>query len=191
MKNEIWKAIEGYEGLYQVSNLGRVRSLDRTVTQHHPETGKDVTYVVHGQIMAPYFNVHGYQCVRLRSENGRRTFLVHRLVAKAFVPNPNGYDIVNHKDESRDNNHADNLEWCTQEYNVNYGTSIQRLSESHINRSDLSKTVEMLSLDGELLKEFPSAREAARFVGASNSNISRCCRDHSKTCKGYRWRYKQ
>ena len=116
---------------------------------------------------------------------------MHRLVAKAFVLNPNGYDIVNHKDESRDNNHADNLEWCTQEYNVNYGTSIQRLSESHINRSDLSKTVEMLSLDGELLKEFPSAREAARFVGASNSNISRCCRDHSKTCKGYRWRYKQ
>lgn len=191
MMEEIWKDIEGYEGIYQVSNLGRVRSLDRIITQHHPETGKDVTYVVHGQIMAPYFNMNGYQCVRLRSEKGRRTFLVHRLVAKEFVPNPNGYDIVNHKDESRDNNHADNLEWCTQKYNVNYGTSIQRLSESHMNRSDLSKAVEMLSLGGELLKEFPSAREAARFLRASNSHISRCCRDNSKTCKGYRWRYKQ
>lgn len=114
---EIWKDIKGYEGLYQVSNLGRVKSLD----YRHKGTSK---------VMSPGKQKNGYLNVGLWSGRKKETKYVHRLVAEAFVPNPNNWPEVNHKDECLTNNVASNLEWCTSEYNANYGTRNQRMSKS-------------------------------------------------------------
>ena len=114
---EIWKNIVGYEGKYQISNLGRVKSL------------KD-RYGYRERILKPSTNKRGYKKVVLvKVGEKRKTFLVHRLVAEAFIPNPNNYSEVNHKDENPSNNNVDNLEWCTRKYNINYGTAIERATE--------------------------------------------------------------
>ena len=113
--NEIWKDIKGYEGSYQVSNLGRVKSLN-----YHRE-GIEKILKIDGSTQ--------YKTVMLYRDGGGTRFLLHRLVASAFIPNPNNYPVVNHIDEDKSNNRVDNLEWCTQQYNVNYGTGLDRLSK--------------------------------------------------------------
>lgn len=122
---EFWKDIEGYEGLYQVSNLGRVRSLDRVVE------GKSSSVRLHrGKILSPGVNSTGYYMVVLHKDGGGRAYTVHRLVSNTFIPNPYNYPYVNHKDENKLNNSVDNLEWCTVKYNTNYGTANLRRGES-------------------------------------------------------------
>ena len=111
---EIWKDIKGFEGLYQVSNLGRVKSLTRKVkTFNGFRTSK-------GQLLKPLKTNRGYYRVDLKQKQKNKYVSIHRLVSEAFVPNPNNYRIVNHKDSNQANNNADNLEWCTQSYNVKY-----------------------------------------------------------------------
>ena len=121
---EIWKDIEGYEGLYQVSNKGRVKSLSRLVVR----VGKP-NYITKEKILkCSELKGTGYPAVSLGSNNNFKSMLVHRLVAQAFIPNPDNLPCVNHKDETRNNNDVRNLEWCTQKYNCNYGTARQRNS---------------------------------------------------------------
>ena len=120
---EIWKDIENYEGLYQVSNFGRVRSLDRVVRRNKGFG------LCKGRVLKPRLPA-GYCQVSLCKQNNVSQFLVHRLVAEAFVPNPDNLPQVNHKDEVKTNNRADNLEWCTPEYNCNYGNHNKKLSEA-------------------------------------------------------------
>ena len=121
---EIWKDIEGYEGLYQVSNKGRVKSLSRLVVR----VGKP-NYITKEKILkCSELKGTGYPVVSLGSNNNFKSMLVHRLVAQAFIPNPDNLPCVNHKDETRNNNDVRNLEWCTQKYNCNYGTARQRNS---------------------------------------------------------------
>lgn len=114
--NEIWKDIPGHEGKYQVSNLGRVRSLN------YNRTGK-IKLLKQG-------NVNGYKVVILYKDGKKKTYLVHRLVAIAFLLNPNNLPIINHKDENPSNNNVNNLEWCTIAYNNTYGTARKRASEN-------------------------------------------------------------
>lgn len=183
MKEEIWKPIEGYEGLYEVSSWGRVRSLDKWVA-HSINTKK----FMKGRIRKLQEDGHGYLKVEL-SKNGKvKTYKVHRLVAEAFIPNPKNYNVVNHKDEVKTNNYVDNLEWCTHSYNVNYGTGIQRKTEKMIN-GKLSKTVYQYSLSGELIAEYPSTIEVQRQLGFDCGNISKCCTGKKKNVYGYIWRY--
>lgn len=119
---EIWKDIKGYEGLYQVSNLGRVKSLKR-ILKHKTTYGG--IYTVKGKILKPKED-KGYYRYSLSNNGKNKLFFAHRLVAEAFIPNPQHYLIVNHKDENPHNNKADNLEWCTIKYNVTYGTAIEK-----------------------------------------------------------------
>lgn len=119
---EIWKDIKDYEGLYQVSNYGRVRSLDRC---------DNMGRFMDGHILSIGDNGNGYKHVGLSKNGLQKTEYVHRLVAKSFIPNPNNLPQVNHKDENPNNNCVDNLEWCTNKYNNNYGNHKVRLSESH------------------------------------------------------------
>lgn len=168
---EIWKDIEGYEGLYQVSNMGRVKSLRRNIILREGIS-------------------RGYSVLNLSKNGNPLTKKVHRLVATAFIPNPNNYPIVNHKDENRTNNCVDNLEWCTQEYNLNYGTGNKKRALSNTN-GKRSKPVLQYSLDGTFIKEWKSTMDVERMTGYSGGHISACCRNIRKTAYGYLWKYKK
>lgn len=117
---EIWKDIKGYEGKYQVSNLGRIKVLN------YKRSGQE-------HIMATKNN-KGYCEIRLAKDGKRKDFIVHRLVAQAFIPNPNNLPQVNHIDENKTNNCVNNLEWCTQAYNNSYGTRLERVSATLKNK---------------------------------------------------------
>lgn len=183
---EEWRDIKGYEDLYQVSNLGRVRSLDR---YEFFSLGKRFRK---GIIIKSSEDKNGYNRVSLTKDGKQKFFFVHRLVAEAFIPNPNNLPFINHKDEVKYNNCVDNLEWCTHEYNMNYGNRLQKCSKSLTNRRDLSKSVLQFTLDGTFVAEYPSTMEAERMLGVNHSSISACCRGkkYLKTVGGYKWRYK-
>lgn len=117
---EIFKDIKGFEGLYQVSNYGNVKSLERVIEDNNGY------YIKKEKILTPTINSSGYYHTILRKDGKSIGVYIHRLVAEAFIPNPNNYKQVNHKDEDKTNNKVDNLEWCTPKYNANYGTAIQR-----------------------------------------------------------------
>ena len=123
---EIWKDIAGYEGLYQVSNLGRVKSLERVVT-NNKHGGKRI---VQEAVMQATDNGHGYKIVGLNRERKRKNFYVHRLVASAFVPNPDNLTYINHLDYDRGNNAESNLEWCTQKQNTQYSSDRMKKPKS-------------------------------------------------------------
>ena len=122
MNNEIWKDIELYEGLYQVSNKGNVRSVDRLVN------GPNGVRKFKGKVLKQYKR-GSYSKITLSKDSMVKTYDVHRLVAKAFIPNPNNYQQVNHKNENGCDNRVDNLEWCTAKYNANYGTRNKRVGD--------------------------------------------------------------
>lgn len=158
--SEIWKEIKGYEGLYQVSNLGRVRSLR------------------YNKILKPCVSKTGYEYVLLVDRNSHnKNHRLHRLVAMTFLPNPENLPQVNHKDENKLNNCADNLEWCTAGYNTSYGTGIRRRVVS------VSKPCVCL----ETGVVYSSASEASRQTGIMC--VVDCCRGKHHTAGGYHWEY--
>lgn len=177
---EIWKDIKGYESLYQVSNLGRIKSLERKVKN---------TSCSYRTIKQKILNcgkcIAGYYYIILYKKQIKKPFRIHRLVAEAFIPNPNNYPCVNHKDENKENNVWTNLEWCTHKYNMNYGTSIKRMSEKH------KKKVIQYTKNNEFVEEFNSLKEASDKIGINSSSIMRCCKNKQKTCGGYIWKYKE
>ena len=181
---ELYAPIKGLDGLYEVSTWGNVRSLDRWITN---KNGTKQFYK--GRILKPVCGKDGYLRVHLFKDGKRTSFYVHRLVAKAFIPNPDNLPLVNHKDEVKDNNYPYNLEWCTDEYNKNYGTVIERMKKTLTNRKDMSKKVYQYDLEGNLIKEWDSTREAGRN-NFNASAISACCLGKVKTHKGYIWSYK-
>lgn len=170
---EIWKDVKGYEGLYQVSSKGRVKSLDRYRFR------KDGTKrFVKGKILKPSHRKNKYLQLELHGSE----IYVHRLVAQAFIPNPHNYPQVNHKDEDPSNNCVDNLEWCTPGYNNRYGTRMKRIIKS------LSMKVVQLSFDGSLVKVWSSISDASKN-GYYSSSISHCCQNRLLRCNGYYWIY--
>lgn len=183
MIKEIWKDIKEYEGLYQGSNLGRARSLDRWVNSKNGSM-----QFIKGRILKLIKNRYGYLYVNLYKNNIKKTYQVHRLVAEAFLPNPDNLPEVNHKDENKQNNSVHNLEWCDRSYNVNYGTRNKRISKSNTN-GKRSKPVLQYTLDGQFVKEWSSTMECGRN-GFNQGNVSACCRGELKKYKGYIWSYK-
>lgn len=158
---EVWKDISGYEGLYQVSNFGRVKSLKcRREKILKLEKTKD-----------------NYLTIRLSKDKTRKHIGVHRLVAQAFISNPDNLSQVNHKDENKENNFVENLEWCTQVYNMSYGTRVQRLS-MEVNQYDLQ---------GNFIKKWNSIKEAERQLHIRH--ISDCCKEKVISAGGYIWKY--
>ena len=178
-KKETWKDIKGYEGLYQVSNMGRIKSLERTVTK---KNGRK--YTVKGRILKPGTDRDGYLLVILSNTSGKRkTFKVHRLVCEAFHENPENKPCVNHIDENKTNNTANNLEWCTYEENNTHGTRLARSAKSQ------SKPVGQYTRDGELIKVWQSVNEVERQLGFDCGNISKVALGKQKTAYGYVWKY--
>lgn len=195
MEKEYWKPVIGYETYYEVSNYGRVRSLN-----YYGKTGK--TVILHQKKLSS-----GYMMLQLSKNNKQKDWLVHILVAKAFIQNPDNYPCVNHKDENRANNNVDNLEWCTYGYNNNYGTRNEKISKALTGRKMSEKTKKKVSkrkkgipnfkkrkkvyqytLDNQLVKVWESARETNKD-GFSYKNISQCCNGKRKTHKGYKWSF--
>lgn len=170
MAEEIWKPIENFDGDYLISNLGRVYSAPRTVDFGHRSR------IINGTVLKPKRHKGGYLCVVLR----RKDYFVHRLVAEAFIPNPNGYMEVNHIDEDKTNNSVQNLEWCDRKYNANYGTIRKRQSEARAK----SFTV----MNEETREVYSSPISAFRSTGIHNDSISRVCK-YGGTAGGYHWRY--
>ena len=179
---EIWQPIEGFEGLYEVSNLGNVRSVDKL--QEYMLGNIKVKRLKRGKLLKPALDDDNYCFVRLYNDKYPKGKLlkVHRLVAIHFVenPNPDKFDIVNHKDENPQNNVYTNLEWCDMEYNNTYGTRLQRAIEKE------KIPIEAIDADGNVVLKFESGNEAARN-GYCNAML--CCRGLYKTCGGYKWRY--
>lgn len=188
-ENEIWKPIKGYEGLYEVSNYGRVKALDRAVW-----VNKYNGYYAHfkGHIL-PQHNCLGYRIVKLCKNGTKRHPRVHQLVAEAFIPNPNPeeFDQVNHKDEDKTNNIVSNLEWCDSKYNNSYGTKIQRslVTKKEKGSSNAEKRIEQYNLDGELLATYPSIAEASRCTGMARISIRRHLQ--CKVIKPYKFIWKE
>ena len=173
---EEWRDIEGYEGLYQVSDLGRVRSLPRNTTK--------------GGIIKLLIRPNGYLYVDLYKNGKNKKHNVHRLVAEAFLPNPNNLPCINHKSEIRTENYVDNLEWCTYQYNSNYGNCKRKiiLSRNASGKKSAEKQVKQMSIDGRIICIWKSTAEAERH-GYSSSHISKCCNGKRKTHRGCLWAF--
>lgn len=164
---ESWKDVVGYEGLYMVSNNGKVKSLRQNHLMHPTKA-------------------RGYEYVKLRGLDKKdKSFPVHRLVAMAFIPNPNNYSCVNHMDENKSNNNADNLEWCTLSYNFNYGTARARQGIS------LGNPVKQFTIDGLHIATYCSAQIASKISRIDSSSIIKCCKHIRESAGGYVWRYSE
>lgn len=163
LPGEVWVSIPETKGLYLVSNKGRIWSFRKK------------------SCMKPQQHPNGYWFVYLRINNKSIYFSVHRLVARFFVENPNNYAEVNHKDENKGNNCADNLEWCTRKYNCNYGER----------NTPISRRVVQCDAYGNDVIEYKSACEAMRQTGINQADITRCCQGKRKSAKGTYWRYKE
>lgn len=183
---ETWKDIRGYEGLYQVSNLGRIRSLGRVCNAKNNSTSKK-----RERILTQEITVFGYCRVRLFDLEGKsKHYATHRIVAQEFIGNIDGYEI-NHKNEIKTDNRVENLEIVTSKQNCNYGTRNKRLSEKNTaNKALWCKGVIQKDKDGNVIAEYESRLEAERKTGISNSNISKTCNGKKRTANGFIWENK-
>lgn len=189
--SEVWKDIYYYDlkkkewvdyrGYYQVSNFGRIRSVDRYV-----KCGKGWLRLMKGIILVFNEDKDHYLRVILSKFDKIKNCGVHRLVAYMFIPNPNNLPDVNHKDENKQNNMCTNLEWCDYQYNNNYGTRKQRICE---NNKGKGKTVLQYTLDGIFLNDYVSLSKAAEEHNITCASISECCKHKTKSAGGYRWEY--
>lgn len=183
---EEWRPIVGYEGLYEVSSWGRVRSLS------HITIGRRCATTKQGRILKERKNHKGYVMVMLyKYGQEAKAWMIHRLVALAFIPNPNNCDQINHKDENKKNNRVENLEWCTAKYNSNYGTREERRLTKIIN-GPCSKPINQYTMDGQFIRSFPSISEAARFLGRPIGGTGCICsalNKNNRSAYGFCWKY--
>lgn len=171
---EIWKDIENYEGVYQISNMGRIKVLDHTITKKDGRKlrikEKILTPTIRGKKGNEYYHI------TLK----RKCYRVNRLVAKAFIPNPNNLPCVNHKDENKLNNKVSNLEWCTYQYNNTYNNIHKRTNKKKIK-------IDQYTLNGDFIKTWDSFLDIKNYFGWNHA--SECCNDKRKTSNGFIWKY--
>lgn len=191
MHYEIWRPVKGYEGLYEVSNYGRVKSLPRKYTK--------------GGILSYCFTKFGYPMVILSKDGKCRNICVHRLVAEAFLPNPDNLPVVNHKDENPSNNYVhinqdgtvdpskSNLEWCDYSYNLCYGGALGRMIQTRNRKGAYGseKPIIQYTVNGEFVRFYKSISEAARVFGRRSVEvgINMVLKGKRKTAYGFKWGY--
>ena len=185
---EIWKDIDGYEG-YQVSNLGRVKSLDRIDSNNHP---------LKGVILKPYISNSGYLLVGLYKQQRCYKKLVHRLVAEAFIPNPDNNPEIDHISTIKTDNRVENLRWVTQKENINNPLTKTKMrinarkpsKGKYGKKHHRSKPIIQYDKDGNFIREWDCANDVERVLGISNKHIGSVCLGKRKSCGGYIWKYK-
>ena len=165
IEDEVWKDIPKYEDDYMISSLGRVYSK------------------ITNKILKTFLS-NGYLKVTLYKDGRQKHFFVHRLLALTFIPNPTNLPHINHKDENKQNNSINNLEWCSAYYNNNYGTRSSKAIKN------TKKPIIQLTIDGAFIREWDSARDAERELGISYGKICSVCKGNRKTTHNFKWRYK-
>lgn len=187
LEGEEWREIPEWER-YAASSLGRIASLGA------PYICGDRICRRKPQLLTPRLtkeSPHYFSVVLSNGDRGRKSFLVHCLVARTFIPNYDNLPFINHKDENPRNNRVDNLEWCTQKYNCNYGTHNERMAKTISETAYQRRKVVQLSLTGDLISRFESITLAGRSLGVGPALISSCCRGITRSGYGYRWMYLQ
>lgn len=177
-KQEIWKDIKEHEGYYMVSNLGRVKTLDRW---RNCPLNKKIKYLRKGKILKQMKDKSGYLLVSLYKNKKARRWLVHRLVAETFIPNSENKPQVNHKDGNKQNNNVENLEWCTPQENTIHAFN------NKLNRH--VRKVKQYDLDGNYIKTWERILDIEKELGYAHQHICRCCQHKLKKTHGYIWRY--
>lgn len=178
MKVIEWKPIKDFEGIYEISNDGIVRSLN------HKRKNKNGIYIQKGKVLKCGINKKtGYKMVSLSKNGKSKTKYIHKLVAETFLDNPNNYECINHKDENKLNNDIDNLEFCTKKYNCRYGNRNKKIAEK------LSKKINQYDLEGNFIKTWDSSVQIERTININQRNVCLCCKGKRKTVGGYIWSY--
>lgn len=172
---QVWKSVVGYEGLYEVSNHGNVRSLDRTIIENN--TGKERS--IKGITLSITNSKRGYRVVVLCKDGNEKMKNVHQLVAQAFISNPENKPCINHKDFNRLNNHIENLEWCTYAENNLHS----------VDEGKKGKTVIQLTKDDEFVEQFDSLKRAESHTGIASQNIGKVCKGEREFAGEYKWEY--
>lgn len=181
---EIWKDIDDYNGIYQVSNLGRIKSLCNNKTRKE-------------KILKLKKSKDGYLYAILNKNNKRKNFSVHRLVAQAFIPNPENKPCIDHINTDRSNNRVENLRWVTPKENMNNPLTKEKISKNNAktmkdkfgNKHNNSKPVLQFTKDGEFIRKWGCAMDVERELEIKSKLISRCCRGKKKTTYGYKWHF--
>ena len=178
MENEVWKNIKFFEkgvlydytGIFQVSNYGRIKFLERIDSNNH---------LVKEKIKKQRTDKDGYKITTLTYNNVRKDFKVHRLVAYMFLTKQKQFNIVNHKDENKANNHVNNLNWTCNRENINYGKRNKKIS----------KPINQYDLDGNFIRTWDSIHQVEKTIGYDSSSICKCLKNKTKTSYGYIWKY--
>jgi hypothetical protein len=174
MQDEFWKDIMGYESIYQVSNLGKVKSLDRLLINKNNRK-----YILKGAFLKSSYDKRGYLIYQLSKNNIKKTLKLHRILGKTFIENPNNLSEINHIDGNKNNNSLNNLEWCTTQHNIS-----EAFNMGLMKRSKVAKTK-----DGIIIKTYDSITNAAFDNKIAKSSIHRCLNKNCKQIKGFQWQY--
>lgn len=188
---EIWKDIKGYEGLYQISNLGNVKKIKN---KKYNINKKEVEEKDINKCISIGTHKLGYKYVKLTDKNGiRKNLFLHRIIAEEFIENPNNFNIINHKDGDKSNNDINNLEWTTQKDNVNHawknGLCENVRKVCAINGRKKSKKIIQKNKNGEVIKVWNSTMDIERELGILHNNITSCCKHYNRTAGGFIWEY--
>lgn len=179
---EIWKDVVGYEGLYQVSNLGRVKSIKTWNGYEHLDEEK---------IMKPYKTKRGYESIGFTKNSKTKTHRLHRVVANAFIPNLENKPVINHKNGIKDDNRVENLEWCTSSENTIHAMKTGLITIKKGKDDARAISVNQYNLNGNFIKKWDCIKEIKRELGYDSKAIISCCKhkEHYNTAYGYKWEY--
>lgn len=178
---EIWKPVKGYENIYEVSSMGRVKSCERIIVRSN---GRKINFPE--KIMKPTINHKGYEVIDLRKNGKRECGFVHRLVGKAFIKNPSGKKQINHKNGIKTDNNVENLEWVTNKENMIHAYKNGLINNNKANKNR-SRKIDQLTLENEFIKSYNSIEDAIKATNINN--ISAVCRGHRNKAGGFKWRY--
>lgn len=180
---EIWKDVKEFDGLYQISNKGRAKSLPRRIRNNKG------FFISKEKILKPNPDKWGYLTYSFRKDGKTFVLKAHRIVATTFIKNKDNKATVNHINEIKTDNRVENLEWATMQENINHGTHNERVRKTLLNNKYKSKPVAQYTLGDSLVAVYPSTKEAERTIGRSFTGISNCARGKQKTAYGYKWKY--